>query len=70
MSYYSIDFFRTQLSAVQREACERTDVAESLRRDLVGMQARMSDLVGELDNEQKREVEQLRLKVGMYFAMK
>jgi hypothetical protein len=33
------------------------------------MQARMSDLVGELDNEQKREIEQLRLKVGMFFPV-
>jgi hypothetical protein len=59
-----VSSLRTQLSAVQQEACERSDVAESLRRDLVGMQARMSDLVGELDNEQKREIEQLRLKVA------
>lgn len=64
--FLSVCSCRTQLSAVQQEACERTDAAESLRRDLVGMQARMSDLVGELDDEQKREIEQLRLRVGKW----
>ncbi|XP_062505090.1 forkhead-associated domain-containing protein 1-like [Corticium candelabrum] len=55
---------REQLSSIQQEAHERTDAAESLRRDLIGMQARMSDLVGELDDGQKREIEQLRLRVA------
>eukprot|EP00118_Oscarella_pearsei_P008894 m.48007 g.48007 ORF g.48007 m.48007 type:complete len:1247 (+) comp33852_c0_seq1:52-3792(+) len=53
---------RKHLSLAEREKEEQASICDGLRRDLAGMQARMSDLISEMDERQKRRIEELTCK--------
>ena len=54
----------------QQEREEQICVCDGLRQDLAGMEARLSDLASEMDERQKRTIEELKKKSSKSFLIK
>ena len=56
--FFVVVSYRREAAQAKKEAESQGDVVQSLRRDLAGATARMSDMAGELSDKQKQKLEE------------
>lgn len=57
--------FRREAAEAKRESAEHSEVVLGLKRDLAGAWARLSDVTGELSDEQKQKVEEYKERIDI-----